>query len=89
MRRFMDEREHEKCKAWIMKYLTDMPRRQADSYVLKHMFERMTGIYSSDTEFQEVMRECGFESSGNYDSLFNVKVDRVVIQNLYYKNDRR
>ncbi|RKM60499.1 hypothetical protein D6855_07220 [Butyrivibrio sp. CB08] len=85
MEKFMDERERLACVGWIRKYLSDMTRKQADSYVLKHMFQRMTGIYSSDTEFQEVMRECGFEPLESTKSVFEVKVDSLVIKN-YYKN---
>lgn len=86
MNRFMSEEERRRCVKWIKRHLTEMPRRQADSYVLKHMFQRMTGIYASDVEFQEVMRDCGFEPLEESDSVFNVKVDSVVIQNVYYNN---
>jgi hypothetical protein len=84
MYKFMDEKERERCKDWINKYLSEYQRKQADSYTLKHMFQHMTGIYASDQEFQEIMRECGYESFGKRDSLFSVRIDSVVIQNLYY-----
>lgn len=85
MERFMDDRERRRCKDWINKYLSDMTRKQADSYVLKHLFQKMTGIYASDKEFQEVMRECGFGSVKESESLFTVKIDSVVIQKVYYE----
>ena len=84
MQRFMDEKARERCSGWIKQYLSEYPRKTTDSYVLKHMFERMTGIYASNAEFQEIMRENGFEPRDNSDSLFSVKVDSVVIQQVFY-----
>lgn len=82
---FMDENERRCCAEWIDKYLKEHATKQADSYVMKHMFQHMTGIYASDAEFKDVMRECGFKPMEKTESIFNVKVDRVVIQNVYYK----
>ena len=59
MNRYMSEQGRWRCKQWINKYLSEAPRKIEDSYILKHMFQRMTGIYASNEEFQEVMRECG------------------------------
>ena len=81
---FMNDAERERCVAWINQYLSEYPRKTADSYCLKHLFQKMTGIYASEAEFQAVLRECGFEPLENHDSLFSLKVDRVVIENVYY-----
>ncbi len=81
---FMDENERRCCAEWIDKYLKEHATKQADSYVMKHMFQHMTGIYSGDKEFQEMMRECGHDSVTGHDSVFNVRIDSVVIKN-YYK----
>ena len=83
MKHFMDEQERLACVRWIRQFLSATTKKQADSYVLKHMFQRMTGIYSSDEEFQEVMRECGYEPIEPTKSVFEVKVDSIVIQNYY------
>jgi len=87
MDRFMDDRERTRCEDWIRKYLTGYSRKQADSYVLKHMFQRMTGIYASDAEFQTCMQNCGFEPMPDAPSVFNAKIDNVVIQRVYCGNE--
>lgn len=84
MRIFMNEAEKERCKAWIEKYLLENHWKREDSYILKHLFQKMTGIYASDTEFQEMLKECGHDPVEGHKSVFNVRVDSVVIQNVYY-----
>lgn len=84
---FMDRNERNCCKRWIHRFICDHPQKTNDSYVLKHMFQRMTGIYSSDEEFQNVMRECGYSSLAGRRSVFNVCVDPEVIAACYYRNN--
>ncbi|WP_026659124.1 hypothetical protein [Butyrivibrio sp. AC2005] len=83
MKKFMSGEECAVCIKWIKQNLSGMTRKQADSYVLKHIFQRMTGIYSTDEEFQEMMKICGYEPIEQTKSLFEVKVDSVVIKNYY------
>ena len=79
----MNDAERERCATWINQYLSEYPRKTADSYVLKHLFQKMTGIYASEAEFQEVLHECGFEPLENHNSLFSLRVDKIVIENVY------
>ena len=49
-------------KKWIREGLIPTNRfdRMHNSYALKHMLERQTGIYMTNNQFKDAMLECGF-----------------------------
>lgn len=84
----MDEKERERCKEWIRGHVFRHSRKQNDCYVLKHIFQWMENIYCRAEEFQEVMRECGYEMAEGKGSLFFVVVDPQVLKKYYHKEVR-
>lgn len=79
----MDDKERERCKNWIRGHVFRHSRKQNDAYVLKHMFQKMENIYCRVEEFQEVMRECGYEVADGKRAVFYVVVDPQVLQKCF------
>ena len=84
--KYMNAEERTICKNWIRKNIDRHTRKQSNSYVLKHIFQRFSNIYSSDSEFQELMQECGFLSDEKYHSIFYAKVNPEVAHAYYSRH---
>lgn len=58
-------------KIWIEWCITPTKsvNKNADSYKLKHCFERMTGIYLTNNQFKQAMAMCGYLPCCDYSEL--------------------
>lgn len=82
--KFMTPIEYVKAELWAKKYLKPNKSKRVSAYSLKHMVQKFLNIYSSEGEFCELLKSCGFEQDNKYSTVFCVEIDKHILKQ-YYK----
>ncbi len=81
--KFMTPIEYIKVELWTKKYLQPSKSKRVSAYSLKHMVQKFLNIYSSEGEFCELLKACGFKNEKNYETIFRVEIDKVIAEKYY------